>query len=102
MGTLIRMSAIVLFNQHRIPAHFLQIIFSSFRYISLLLLSRSGPPSCALPPLRLSAYRMGTPIRMSAIVLFNQQRIRDRQKRDQLAEAFRKADKVSISHKKSY
>ena len=48
----------------------------------------------------LSAYRMGTPIRMSAIVLFNQQRIRDRQKRDQLAEAFRRADKVSISHKK--
>ena len=30
---------------------------------------------------------------MSAIVLFNQQRIRDRQKREQLAEAFRKADK---------
>ena len=123
-------------------------IFSRFRYISLLLLSSSGPPPCALPPLHsrptslgfclgllcclpldpnyflqfslhlfaftfqvrtpslcaasslLSAYRMGTPIRMSAIVLFNQQRIRDRQKRDQLAEAFRKADKVSISHKK--
>ena len=36
---------------------------------------------------------MNTPIRMSAIVLFNQQRIRDRQKREQLAEAFRKADK---------
>lgn len=47
---------------------------------------------CAASSL-LSAYRMGTPIRMSAIVLFNQQRIRDRQKRDQLAEAFRKADK---------
>lgn len=30
---------------------------------------------------------------MSAIVLFNQQRIRDRQKRDQLTEAFRRADK---------
>ena len=37
--------------------------------------------------------RMNTPIRMSAIVLFNQQRVRDRQKREQLAEAFRKADK---------
>jgi len=36
---------------------------------------------------------MGTPIRMSAIVLFNQHRIRDRQKRDQLVEAFRRADK---------
>ena len=36
---------------------------------------------------------MSGPIRMSAIVLFNQQRIRDRQKREQLAEAFRKADK---------
>ena len=30
---------------------------------------------------------------MSAIVLFNQQRIRDRHKRDALVEAFRKADK---------
>ena len=30
---------------------------------------------------------------MSAIVLFNQQRVRDRQKREQLTEAFRKADK---------
>lgn len=30
---------------------------------------------------------------MSAIVLFNQQRIRDRQKRELLVEAFRKADK---------
>ena len=30
---------------------------------------------------------------MSAIVLFNQQRIRDRQKREALAEAFRRADK---------
>ena len=36
---------------------------------------------------------MNTPIRMSAIVLFNQQRVRDRQKREQLTEAFRKADK---------
>ena len=45
---------------------------------------------------------MGTPIRMSAIVLFNQQRIRDRQKRDQLAEAFRRADKVGISHTKKF
>ena len=48
------------------------------------------------------AYCMGTPIRMSAIVLFNQHRIRDRQKRDQLAEAFRRADKVcfvNFSHR---
>lgn len=30
---------------------------------------------------------------MSAIVLFNQQKIRDRHKREALAEAFRKADK---------
>ena len=30
---------------------------------------------------------------MSAIVLFNQQRVRDRQKREQLTEAFRRADK---------
>ena len=30
---------------------------------------------------------------MSAIVLFNQQRIRDKHKRDALIEAFRKADK---------
>ena len=36
---------------------------------------------------------MNTPIRMSAIVLFNQQRVRDRQKREQLTEAFRRADK---------
>ena len=44
------------------------------------------------PKLKLLLH-MNTPIRMSAIVLFNQQRIRDRQKREQLAEAFRKADK---------
>ena len=36
---------------------------------------------------------MASPIRMSAIVLFNQQRVRDRQKREQLTEAFRRADK---------
>ena len=44
------------------------------------------------PKLKLLLH-MNAPIRMSAIVLFNQQRIRDRQKREQLAEAFRKADK---------
>ena len=30
---------------------------------------------------------------MSAVVLFNKERVRDRQKREQLTEAFRKADK---------
>ena len=119
MGTLIRMSDIVLFNQQRIQAFALpqwvpllsrlpwltssstiklfSPVFATFICLYFLgpdpLLVRCSSSS-------LSAYRMGTPIRMSAIVLFNQQRIRDRQKRDQLAEAFRRADKVGISHKK--
>ena len=36
---------------------------------------------------------MTSPIRMSAIVLLNQHRVRDRQKRESLIEAFRRADK---------